>query len=37
MKYVVRLSIAALLAFAFTGNASALDHVKVSYPNLNGS
>src|SRR6201999_3048039 len=37
MKHFVRLAVAALIVFAFVGNASALDHIKVSYPNLNGS
>src|SRR6185437_2983016 len=37
MKHFVRLMVAALVVFAFVGRASALDHVKVSYPNLNGS
>jgi NitT/TauT family transport system substrate-binding protein len=37
MKHLIRLTLAALVVFAFAGRASALDHVKVSYPNLNGS
>ena len=37
MKTFVRLALAALVVFAFAGRASAADHVKVSYPNLNGS
>ena len=37
MKLFVRLMVAALVVFAFVGRASALDHIKVSYPNLNGS
>lgn len=37
MKHWVRLTVAALVVFAFTGHASALDKIKVSYPNLNGS
>lgn len=37
MKHLVRLTVAALVVFAFADRASALDHVKVSYPNLNGS
>lgn len=37
MKQLVRLTVAALVVFAFASRASALDHVKVSYPNLNGS
>lgn len=37
MKHFVRLMVVALILFAFASRASALDHVKVSYPNLNGS
>jgi NitT/TauT family transport system substrate-binding protein len=42
MKHFVRPIVSALVVFAFAvfafaGRASALDHVKVSYPNLNGS
>jgi NitT/TauT family transport system substrate-binding protein len=37
MKHSVRLVLAALVVWAFAGRASAADHVKVSYPNLNGS
>jgi NitT/TauT family transport system substrate-binding protein len=37
MKHFVRLTAAVLVIFAFAGRASALDHIKVSYPNLNGS
>ncbi len=37
MKHFVRMTVAALVVFAFAGRASALDHIKVSYPNLNGS
>ena len=37
MKHLVRLTVAALVVFAFAGRAAALDRVKVSYPNLNGS
>jgi NitT/TauT family transport system substrate-binding protein len=37
MKHLVRLTIAALIVCAFADPAAALDHVKVSYPNLNGS
>src|SRR5215469_3799651 len=37
MKHLVRLTVAALVVCAFAGRAAALDQVKVSYPNLNGS
>jgi NitT/TauT family transport system substrate-binding protein len=37
MRYFVRSVVALLLVAGFAGRASALDHVKVSYPNLNGS